>query len=71
MADALEEGRVSGRAADSGSSEPSALEQPPPAPECYPCPVCGGIVRERHGLFQCTRCGLVVEACCEGAPPRL
>ncbi|ESR25456.1 hypothetical protein N177_1751 [Lutibaculum baratangense AMV1] len=38
-------------------------------PEVYACPICGGRVHEEHGVFHCERCGQVVEACCEGAPP--
>jgi hypothetical protein len=43
--------------------------QPTPLPQCYPCPICGGEVQEQHGHFRCTRCGQIVETCCEGAPP--
>ena len=42
--------------------------QPPPLPEVYNCPICGGPVRPEHGSYRCERCGRIVEACCEGAP---
>lgn len=48
---------------------PEQVHQPPPMPEVYACPICGGRVHEEHGVFHCERCGQVVEACCEGAPP--
>lgn len=45
------------------------VRQPPPLPEVYACPICGGPVQEEHGAYHCLRCGRIVEACCEGAPP--
>lgn len=45
------------------------VRQPPPLPEVYACPICGGNVQEEHGAYRCLRCGGIVEACCEGAPP--
>lgn len=70
MADDPTERRVSGRRREAGPAR-WADRQPPPTPPCYPCPICGALVREEHGQFRCTGCGQIVEACCEGAPPPL
>jgi hypothetical protein len=36
---------------------------PPPKPVC---PACGGALVERRGHQECSKCGRVVEGCCEG-----
>jgi hypothetical protein len=53
----------------SDHTERQVVQQPPPPPQCYPCPICGGLVTEEHGQFRCRQCGQIVESCCEGAPP--